>query len=218
MNHAIELLRHFLDFFLHLDHHLAALFQEYGVGAYGILAGIIFSETGFVVTPFLPGDSLLFAAGALCAGGALNVYILAALLSAAGILGNTLNYHIGQFFGHRISNSRFVKKEYLERTHAFYEKHGGKTIIFTRFMPILRTFAPFVAGMGEMNYVKFQIYNIVGGLLWIGIFLFAGFFFGNIPAVKKNFTIVIFAIIFISFLPAVYEYFKLRSELKKKNT
>jgi membrane-associated protein len=216
MNHALELIKHFLDFFLHLDHHLASLIHDYGVGAYGILAGIIFSETGFVVTPFLPGDSLLFAAGALCAGGALNVYYLSALLAAAGILGNTLNYHIGQFFGHRIAKSKFVKQEYLERTHTFYEKHGGKTIIFTRFMPILRTFAPFVAGMGEMNYLKFQTYNIVGGILWIGLFTFAGFFFGNVPAVKKNFTLVIFGIIIVSFLPAVYEYFKLRSDLDKK--
>jgi membrane-associated protein len=177
---------------------------------------IIFLETGLVITPFLPGDSLLFAAGAFAALGALNVWVLFVLLSVAAILGDTVNYWIGHYIGPRAfsGNIRFLKKEYLDRTHAFYEKYGGKTIILARFIPIIRTFAPFVAGIGAMTYSKFIVYNVVGGIAWVGIFLFGGYFFGNLPFVKDNFTIVILAIIGISVLPGVIEYLRERSRSK----
>ena len=193
------------------------IIQNYGAWAYSILFLIIFAETGFVVTPFLPGDSLVFAVGALAASGSLNVSWLFILLGAAAVLGNVINYQIGRFIGPKIflkENIRFLNKEYLERTHQFYEKHGGKVIIISRFVPILRTFAPFVAGVGKMTYQRFLIYNLIGGISWIGLFLFGGFYFGNIPLVKQNFSLVILAIILISILPAVLHAFRRRDSQK----
>ncbi|HEX7243013.1 MAG TPA: DedA family protein [Longimicrobiaceae bacterium] len=208
----MEMLRGFIDYFLHLDVHLAELIREYGGWTYGILFGIIFCETGLVVTPFLPGDSLLFAAGALSASGAMNVWLLGLLLTVAAVLGDTVNYGIGARVGTRVfkEDARVLKTEYLRRTEAFYEKYGGKTIIIARFIPIVRTYAPFVAGAARMNYAKFLTYNVVGGLVWVWLFLLAGYFFGNIPAVKDNFGLVIIVIILLSVLPGVYEYFKSR--------
>ena len=204
----MELLKYLIDFVLHLDKHLVELVQHYGVWTYALLFLIIFCETGLVVTPFLPGDSLLFAIGALAAKGALNIYWVMILLSLAGILGDTVNYWIGQSVGPKVfisSSYRWLNRSHLERTHEFYEKYGGKTIIIARFIPIIRTFAPFVAGIGRMSYAKFLAYNVVGGVLWICLFSLAGYWFGNIPMVKNNFTLVIFAIIIISVLPAVFE-------------
>jgi membrane-associated protein len=204
----MDIIHWFLDFFLHLDVHLKEVVQQYGVWTYLILFIIIFCETGLVVTPILPGDSLLFAAGALAAIGELNVWWLAGLLAFAAIAGDTVNYWIGHLLGPKVfhyESSRFFKKEYLERTHAFYEKHGGKTIIIARFIPIIRTFAPFVAGIGAMSYGKFLAYNVIGGIAWIAVFVLGGNYFGNMPAVKHNFTLVIFAIIFISILPGIIE-------------
>ena len=208
----MELISQIIDFFLHLDKYLAEIISNYGTWTYLILFLIIFMETGLVVTPFLPGDSLLFAAGTFASLGALNVWVLFILLSIAAILGDTVNYWIGHYIGEKAfsGNIRFLKKEYLDRTHDFYERHGGKTIILARFIPIIRTFAPFVAGVGEMSYGRFLTYNVVGGILWVGIFVFAGYFFGNIPFVRDNFTIVILAIIIISVLPGVYEFTKER--------
>ena len=199
-----------IDLFLHLDEHLNDIFLQYGAWTYAILFLIVFCETGLVVTPFLPGDSLLFAVGALSASGGLDVWVLFALLSFAAILGDTVNYWIGNYIGPRAfsGNVRFLKKEYLERTHKFYEKHGGKTIILARFMPIIRTFAPFVAGVGSMTYGRFFMYNVVGGIVWVAGFLFAGYFFGNIPAVKHNFTLVILGIIAVSVIPPIIEVVK----------
>ncbi len=208
----MEMLRGFIDYFLHLDVHLAELIREYGGWTYGILFGIVFCETGLVVTPFLPGDSLLFAAGALSASGAMNVWLLGALLSVAAVLGDTVNYGIGARVGTRVfkEDARVLKTEYLRRTETFYEKYGGKTIIIARFIPIVRTYAPFVAGAARMNYAKFLTYNVVGGLLWVWLFLLAGYFFGNIPAVKDNFGLVIVAIILLSVTPPLLEYLKTR--------
>jgi membrane-associated protein len=206
----MEFLHQFIDLFLHLDKHLSQIISDYGTWTYAILFLIIFVETGVVVMPFLPGDSLLFAAGAFAATGVLNVWYLLVLLFVAAFLGDTLNYLIGDYFGPRVfrKDYRFLKKEYLLKTQAYYEKHGGKTIIFARFIPIIRTFAPFVAGVGTMKYGKFLSYNIIGGLLWVVGFVMAGFLFGNIPAVKKNFTMVIFGIILISIIPPIYEILK----------
>jgi len=208
----MELISQIIDFFLHLDKHLAEIISNYGTWTYLILFMIIFMETGLVVTPFLPGDSLLFAAGTFASLGALNVWVLFILLSIAAILGDTVNYWIGHYIGEKAfsGNIRFLKKEYLDRTHDFYERHGGKTIILARFIPIIRTFAPFVAGVGEMSYGRFLTYNVVGGILWVSIFVFAGYFFGNIPFVRDNFSVVILAIIVISVLPGVYEFTKER--------
>jgi membrane-associated protein len=201
-----------IDFILHLDKHLNEIIQTYGAWTYLLLFLIIFMETGLVITPFLPGDSLLFAAGAFAAQGSLNVFVLFILLSFAAILGDTVNYWIGHYIGPKAfsGNVRFLKKEYLDRTHAFYEKHGGKTIILARFIPIIRTFAPFVAGIGAMTYSHFILYNVIGGVLWVGLFTFGGYFFGNLPFVKDNFIIVIITIIFISVLPAVIEFIRAR--------
>jgi membrane-associated protein len=199
-----------VDIFLHLDKYLGVIISDYGVWTYLILFTIIFMETGLVVTPFLPGDSLLFAAGALATVSDLNIVILFFLLTAAAILGDTANYWIGHYIGPRAfsGNVRFLKKEYMDRTHGFYEKHGGKTIILARFIPIIRTFAPFVAGIGAMTYSKFITYNITGGVIWVALFTFGGYFFGRLEFVEKNFSIVVLAIIFISVLPAVFEVYK----------
>ena len=205
----MEYIRWFIDFFLHLDKHLDQIIQYFGGWTYGILFTIIFCETGLVVTPILPGDSLLFATGAFCALGSLDVWWCFLLLGAAAVAGDTVNYWIGHAVGPKVfhsSTSRFLNREHLNRTHAFYERHGGKTIIIARFMPIIRTFAPFVAGIGAMTYPRFIAYNVVGGLAWIATFVFGGYYFGNIPVVKRNFTIVIFTIVFISILPGIIEF------------
>lgn len=211
----MELIAGLIDFILHVDKHLVEIIKDYGTWTYLVLFMIIFSETGFVVTPFLPGDSLLFVIGALGATGALNFKLTLILLITAAIVGNTVNYFIGRLLGNKIlamKNSRLIKKEYLLKTQAFYEKHGGKAIILSRFIPIIRTFAPFVAGIGKMNFMKFCFFNMIGGLAWVLLFMFAGFFFGNFEPVKNNFTYVIFGIIFVSLLPTVIPY--IRSKLK----
>jgi membrane-associated protein len=205
----------FIDFFLHLDKHLIDVIQQYGFWTYLILFLIIFCETGLVVTPFLPGDSLLFAAGALAAvdtTGTLNVWLLFILLAAAAIAGDTVNYLVGHFVGLKIFEMKlpFLKKEYLDRTHEFYEKYGGKTIILARFVPIVRTFAPFVAGVGSMTYSHFITYNIIGGVAWIALFVFGGYFIGNVPIIKDNFSIVTVLIILISVTPMVFEFLRSR--------
>ena len=206
----IDFVKRVIGYFLHLDVHLGELIRDYGTSTYAILFAIIFAETGLVVMPLLPGDSLLFAAGAFAALGALDPWILFGLLSVAAILGDTVNYWIGARVGPKAfsGNIRFLKKSYLDRTHAFYEKYGAKTIVIARFVPIVRTFAPFVAGIGGMNYATFITYNVVGGVAWVGVCVWAGYFFGNIPVVKENFTLVIFAIIGISVLPVVIEVVK----------
>ena len=208
----MDLLRSVIDLFLHLDQHLSRVIADYGVWTHLILFLIVFAETGLVVTPFLPGDSLLFAAGTFAALGSLDLWLLIVLLVAAAILGDTVNYWVGAWIGPQAfsGNVKFLRKDYLDRTHAFYEKHGGKTIILARFVPIIRTFAPFVAGVGAMSYPKFITYNVVGALLWVGLFVPAGYFFGNIPAVRKNFTLVIFAIIALSVLPIALEAIRAR--------
>ena len=199
-----------VDFFVHLDKYLDLAIRQYGILTYAILFFVIFAETGFVFTPFLPGDSLLFAAGTLSVISVLNVHYLFLLLTLAAVLGNSSNYLIGHLIGEKIFHKypRFLKREYLDRTHEFYEKHGGKTVIITRFVPIIRTFAPFVAGVGSMTFTRFSVYNITGGVLWVGVFIYGGYFFGNIPLVKNNFSIVTIAIILISILPAIIEFFR----------
>ena len=199
---------HLIDVFLHLDMYLDTVIQQYGVWMYCILFVVVFLETGIVVTPFLPGDSLLFAAGALCARGDLAVGWLFMLLWLAAVLGDTVNYSIGHLVGPRAfhGQNRFFKREHLDRTHQFYERHGGKTIVLARFIPIIRTFAPFVAGIGHMSYGRFVTYNVLGGLLWTVLFVFGGYYFGNQPLVKRHFTLVILAIIVISLLPLVVEF------------
>jgi len=204
----------FIDIFIHLDRYLTVIIQSYGGWTYLILCAVIFCETGLVVTPFLPGDSLLFAAGAFAAAGSFKLGWLLALLPVATIMGDNANYWAGHALGPKVfgyEKSRFFNQEHLDRTHAFYQKHGGMTIIYARFIPIIRTFAPFVAGIGRMSYGWFLGYSLIGCLLWVGIFVLGGYFFGNIPVVKSNFTMVIFAIIAISVLPAVIEYFKRKS-------
>ena len=198
---------HLIDVFLHLDTYLNVVIQQYGVWTYLLLFVVVFLETGVVVTPFLPGDSLLFAAGAFAAAGALEVSWVFGLLLVAAVLGDTVNYRIGSLIGPRAfhGQNRFFKREHLERTHQFYERHGGKTIVIARFMPIIRTFAPFVAGIGQMSYGRFVVYNIVGALLWTVLFVFGGYYFGNLPLVKRHFTLVILAIILLSVTPPVIE-------------
>lgn len=207
----MEFLAKVIDFIFHLDAHLSDIIQAYGVWTYSILFVVIFCETGLVVTPFLPGDSLLFAAGTFAARGDMKVGLLFLILAAAAVLGDTMNYWLGKIVGPKVfhrEKTRFFKKEYLDRTHTFYEKYGAETIIIARFVPIIRTFAPFVAGIGRMTYGKFLSYNIIGGVGWVAIFTFGGYFFGNIPFVKKNFSIVIIVIIVLSLVPAVVEFFK----------
>ena len=205
----MEIIFKLIDFILHLDKYLSAIIQAYGAWTYFLLFLIIFCETGLVVTPFLPGDSILFAVGAFAALGSLNVFWLFILISVAAILGDTINYWVGHFIGPKIfarENVRFLNKKYLERTHRFYEKHGGKTIIIARFIPIIRTFAPFVAGIGQMSYWQFISYNIIGGITWPALFIFGGYYFGNINFVKNNFSAVIIAIVIISVIPAIIEF------------
>lgn len=211
----MEFLSKIIDFIIHLDTHLSDLIQTYGLWTYLILFVVIFCETGLVVTPFLPGDSLIFAAGTFAARGDLKVGWLFLVLAAAAVIGDTVNYWIGKIIGPKIfhkEKTRFFKKEYLDRTHGFYEKYGAETIIIARFVPIIRTFAPFVAGIGRMSYLKFISYNVIGGVGWVAIFTFGGYFFGNIPFVKNNFSIVIIAIILISLVPAVLEFLKHRKK------
>lgn len=210
----MELLKDFIDLFLHLDQHLSDVVRDYGGWTYAILFLIVFCETGLVVTPILPGDSLLFAGGALAALGGLNPYTMTALLIVAAVLGDMVNYWAGHYFGARIfkPNARFLKTAHLDRTYAFYEKYGPKTIVIARFVPIVRTFAPFVAGMGRMRYGRFFYYNVTGAVLWVVACIAAGYWFGNIPVVKENFTLVILAIIFLSLLPAVFGYMKSRGQ------
>jgi len=209
----MELLLQFIDIFINLDKHISFVLQAFGMWTYLIVFLIVFSETGLVVTPMLPGDSLLFGLGTFAARGDLDVLYLLILLSIAAIAGDTLNYAIGQYIGLKIftkKDSRFFKKEYLDRTHQFYEKYGGTTIIIARFVPIIRTFAPFVAGIGGMKYGRFLSYNIIGGISWIAIFIMGGYFFGNLPFVKDNFTVVIIAIIIVSVMPGIIEYLRNR--------
>ncbi|OAM34138.1 hypothetical protein A7Q01_05275 [Eikenella sp. NML96-A-049] len=197
-----------INFVLHIDQHLIELTQTYGLWIYAILFLIVFCETGLVVTPFLPGDSLLFAAGAVAALGGMNVHIAAGLLLAAAVIGDAVNFAIGKYFGEKLfakPDSRVFKREYLDKTHAFYEKYGGKTIILARFVPIVRTFAPFVAGMGNMHYGRFIRYNIIGALMWVGLLTYAGYFFGELPVVKNNFGLVVIGIIVVSVLPMAVE-------------
>lgn len=209
----MDLLRSIIDFFLHLDQHLSQAISQYGGWTHLLLFIIVFCETGLVVTPFLPGDSLLFAAGTFAALGALDLRLIIVLLVTAAIVGDTVNYWVGAYLGPRAfsGNIRFLKREYVDRTHAFYEKHGGKTIIMARFIPIIRTFAPFVAGVGGMSYPRFITYNVLGGILWVALFVLGGYFFGTIPVVRENFTLVILAIIAISIMPVILESVRARS-------
>jgi membrane-associated protein len=217
----MDFLMQALEYFRHMDTHLADLLREYGGWTYAILFLIIFCETGLVVTPFLPGDSLLFAAGAVVATAnsqpgqpALNVFLLWLLLVVAAVIGDSVNYQIGRWLGLRVfkEDARVMKTEYLRRTEAFYAKHGGKTIILARFIPIVRTYAPFVAGASRMDYPRFLSFNIIGGVVWITLFLFAGYFFGNIPVIQKNFEYVVIGIILVSVVPVLIEWMKSRRE------
>ena len=214
----MELIRYFIEILMHLDKYLDVIIKDYGSWTYLILFVIIFCETGLVITPILPGDSLLFAAGAFAAVGSLKASVLFVLLSIAAVAGDTVNYWIGYIVGPKVfhkENVRFLNKQYLNRAHQFYEEYGGKTIIIARFVPIIRTFAPFVAGIGKMTYMRFISYNIFGGVLWIGAFIFGGQYFGNLPVVKKNFSLVIFVIIIISIMPGVIEYFRQRQKVRE---
>lgn len=233
----MEFIELIISFILNIDDHLVVLFNDYGLWIYGILFLIVFCETGLIVTPFLPGDSLLFATGALIAmsvgqmvdpvsgqqllnsdSPVMNVHLMAIVVIIAAILGDTVNYTIGRFFGKQLfrnPDSKIFRRDYLAKAEGFYEKHGGKTIVMCRFVPIVRTFAPFVAGMSKMNYRHFVIYNVVGAFLWVGIFLYLGYFFGNLPVVRKNFTLLIFGIIFVSILPIVWEGYKAHRASKR---
>ncbi len=209
--YTMEILKNFVNYFLHLDHYIPLLAAHWGAWTYLILFVVIFSETGLVVTPFLPGDSLLFVLGALAANGNLQLTMLVLVLSAAAISGNMVNYSIGTLLAQRVISHQhipFVKQAYIQRTRKFFEKYGAKTIVITRFVPIIRTFAPFLAGVGSMPYVKFTAYNAVGGILWVLVGILSGFFFGNLPYVRKNFSLVILAIVVISLIPAALEFLK----------
>ncbi len=216
----IDFIKSVIDFILHIDHHLVEIVNDYQTWTYLILFLIIFAETGLVVTPFLPGDSLLFAAGAIVAKPEtdLNIVALWVLLMIAAVLGDLVNYHVGKLVGHEAFSGKYklLKKEYLEKTQEFYIKHGGKTIIYARFIPIIRTFAPFVAGIGTMSYGKFASFNVFGGIAWVSSFLFIGYFFGGLPVIKENFTYVIFAIIFVSVLPPIIEVMREKRKSKTK--
>jgi len=214
----IDMFKWFLDYVMHLDSNLLIIITMFGPWAYAVVFMIIFLETALVLTPFLPGDSLIFASGALAGIGAWNIWFLFFLLTLAAVLGDSVNYSIGKFIGPKVFKykGRLLNKEYLDRTHKFFEKHGGKTIILARFIPIIRTFAPFLAGVGKMNYFKFLSFNIVGGILWVGFFLWIGYFFGNIPFVKEHFTYVIIAIIIISLIPAGIEFYRHLKEKRAK--
>jgi membrane-associated protein len=212
----MEILAQFIDIVLHLDKHLAILVQQYGLWIYGILFVIIFSETGFVVTPFLPGDSLLFVAGALAAigEGGMDIVTLIGVLTLAAVLGNTVNYHVGRFLGPKVfhwENSRFFNRDALVKTHVFYEKHGGKTLVISRFLPLFRTFAPFVAGIGAMSYAKFTMFNLIGALAWVVSLCLAGYWLGNLPWVKANLTLIIVGIIIVSLVPVAVGWLKHRA-------
>ena len=211
----MEAIRFVIDLFLHLDAHLSGVIAQYGSLTYALLFFVIFVETGFVVTPFLPGDSLLFAAGTFAAIGSLNVWFLFVLLATAAVLGDSVNYWIGHFLGERAYKIRWIKQEYLERTHAFFEKHGGKTIFLARFIPIIRTFAPFVAGIGRMSYGYFFSYNVFGGITWVALFTAAGYLFGNIPVVRDHFSLAVLAIIVVSVLPMIFEGVKAAREKRE---
>ncbi len=200
----MQFISQIFELIVHLDVHISEIVNHFGALTYLILFGIIFCETGLFMAPFLPGDSLIFVVGALSAAGTMNLWILTVTLVAAAIIGDTVNYHIGKYLGPKIfqkQNVKLLNKKHLERAHRFYERHGGKTVIIARFIPVIRTFAPFVAGMGSMSYGRFILYNIVGGVLWVSVCIFSGYLFGNIPVVKDNFTLVVLAIIFISLLP-----------------
>ncbi|MBL9147755.1 MAG: DedA family protein [Phycisphaerae bacterium] len=214
----MQLWHEFLRLFTDLDKALAEIVRDYGAWTYAVLFAIVFAETGLVVTPFLPGDSLLFAAGAVCAIGDLNVWFLGALLFVAAVLGDTVNYHIGKYIGPPAFSGRFrwLKKEHLERTQHFFDKYGGKAIVLARFVPIVRTFAPFVAGVGTMHYGRFITYNVVGGFLWVFLFVGAGYLFGNLPIIKQNFSKVILLIIIVSVLPIAWEWWAARRESRAK--
>lgn len=213
----METLKYALDIILHLNKHLDVLVGNYGAWVYAILFLIVFCETGLVVTPFLPGDSLLFAAGAIAAGGNLNLFLLMLLLFVAAVLGDTVNYWIGDRAGQKLvlRFPRLIKQKYLDRTHEFFERYGGKTIIIARFVPIVRTFAPFVAGVGEMTYTRFMSFNVIGAFLWVGLLVPAGYFFANFPFVKENFSMVILAIIILSILPGIFEIWRERRAFRK---
>ncbi len=211
----MTLVKTLVEIFLHLDVHLSAIITQYGVWTYGLLFVVIFIETGLVVTPFLPGDSLLFAAGTFAALGSLDVWLLFLLLAAAAVLGDTVNYWIGHYLGTRAYNIKWIKREYLERTQHFFDKYGRKTIFLARFVPIVRTFAPFVAGIGQMSYPAFISYNIFGGITWVALFTFAGYFFGNIPFIRHNFSLVVMAIVLISIVPMIVEAVKAQREGKQ---
>lgn len=222
----MDIIRYLIDLFLHLDKHLSAIIQTYGAWTHGLLFFVIFMETGLVVTPFLPGDSLLFAAGTFASPALagpdgkppLNIFFLWFLLCIAAVLGDTVNYWVGHFIGPRAFSGevRFLKKEYLDRTSEFFERYGGKTVVLARFVPIIRTFAPFVAGVGAMSYPRFIVYNLVGGIAWVTLFTFLGYFFGNLPFVQDNFSLVVIAIILLSVMPAVYEVIKARLRPSEK--
>ena len=214
----MELITTLIDFILHIDEHLAVIIGDYGAWTYGILFLIVFAETGLVVTPFLPGDSLIFAAATFAAKDVLDPWVLFVVMASAGIIGDGVNYAVGHYIGPRVftEDVRFLKREYLDRGHEFFEKHGGKAIILARFVPIVRTFVPFVAGASSMTYPKFALYNVTGAIAWVGLFDFLGYNFGNIPAVEENFTFVIFGIIFLSLLPPFIEYFNEKRKMKKE--
>lgn len=217
MDTLVQFASQSINFILHMDKHLPQLINDFGIWTYLILFIVIFCETGLVVTPFLPGDSMIFLLGALAKTGDINFPGIIAVLMLAAVLGDTCNYEIGRFFGEKLfrnKNSKIFKKEYLDKTHSFYEKYGGKTIILARFVPIIRTFAPFVAGMGSMSYRKFISYNIIGGIGWVALFSFGGFFFGGIPWVQNNFFVVAIAIIVISLMPAVVAFIKSKKSEK----
>ena len=207
----MDILAYLIDVVLHLDRHLVELIRDYGAWVYLILFLIIFAETGLVVTPFLPGDSLLFVAGTLAAAGGMNIGLLVAVLGTAAILGDSVNYAIGKHVGDRmVSSGRFIRREHIDRTHAFFARYGGKTIVIARFVPIVRTFAPFVAGLGKMEYGRFLLFNVAGGLFWVSSLTAAGYFFGNLPIVRNNLSLVVIGIVVASITPAVIEYFRHR--------